>query len=74
MLVAASWIGFLLGYAVSSHTGGKSAVAAKAPAAGGYGLPSGGAAKAPAVGGYGLPLDKGSGKRGAGEGTGAPPR
>ena len=69
LLVAAAWIGFLLGYAVSSHTGAKS-VAATAPAAGGYGQPSGAETKAPAAGAYGQPLDAGSGKRGAG----APPR
>ena len=36
VVVAVAWIGFLLGYAVSSHTGAKPA-SAQAPAAGGYG-------------------------------------
>lgn len=62
--VAAAWIGFMLGYAVSAHTGVKPAAAAQAPAAGGYGCP-------PAKG-----LEKGgrAEKSGAGERTGAAPR
>lgn len=36
VVVTAAWIGFLLGYAMSSHTGVKPTTAAKA-AAGGYG-------------------------------------
>jgi len=50
IVVVATWIGFLFGYAVSSHSGGAKQVAGGAPAAesagaGGYG--------APAAGGYG---------------------
>ena len=42
IIVAATWIGFLMGYAVSSHTGGAKQVAAGTPVAesagaGGYG-------------------------------------
>ena len=42
MMVTAAWIGFLMGYAVSSHSGGAKPVADGAPAAesagaGGYG-------------------------------------
>jgi len=42
MMVTAAWIGFLMGYAVSSHTGGAKPTADGAPAAesagaGGYG-------------------------------------
>lgn len=42
LIVTAVWIGFLMGYAVSSHTGGAKPVAGGAPAAesagaGGYG-------------------------------------
>lgn len=42
LIVTAVWIGFLMGYAVSSHTGGATPVAGGAPAAesagaGGYG-------------------------------------
>jgi hypothetical protein len=42
VVVAASWIGFLMGYAVSAHTGGAKIVAGAEPApvsagAGGYG-------------------------------------
>jgi len=57
VVVAAAWIGFLLGYSMSAHTGTKSAGTPAAasggyggarPAAGGYG----GGAK-PAAGGYG---------------------
>jgi len=49
VVVTATWIGFMLGYSMSAHTGAKPAVSA-APAAesGGYG---GGAR--PAAGGYG---------------------
>jgi hypothetical protein len=47
--VTAAWIGFLLGYSMSAHTGAKPAVAgAPAAASGGYG----GSAR-PAAGGYG---------------------
>ncbi|MFH1603661.1 MAG: hypothetical protein ABIH03_07120 [Pseudomonadota bacterium] len=58
--VTAAWIGFMLGYSMSAHTGAKATVAgapavesgsvggsANTPAAGGYG----GGAKAPAAGG-----------------------
>ena len=41
LIVTATWIGFLTGYAVSSHTGGKQlatgAPAAESAGAGGYG-------------------------------------
>lgn len=42
VIVTVAWIGFLMGYAVSSHTGGAKQVAAGTPAAesagaGGYG-------------------------------------
>jgi len=40
MVVVALWLGFLFGYAVSSHSGTKGAPAAaveEAPSAGGYG-------------------------------------
>lgn len=42
VVVAASWIGFLMGYAMSAHTGGAKTVATGEPApvsagAGGYG-------------------------------------
>ena len=42
VVVAAAWIGFLMGYAMSAHTGGAKAVAGETPApvsagAGGYG-------------------------------------
>ena len=40
LIVTATWIGFLTGYAVSSHTGGAKPAADGAPAAesaGGYG-------------------------------------
>ena len=37
IVVTGAWIGFLFGYAVSSHTGAKPASAEKAAAAGGYG-------------------------------------
>jgi hypothetical protein len=49
VVVTAAWIGFMLGYSMSAHTGAKPAVAG-APAAdsGGYG-----ASKRPAAGGYG---------------------
>ncbi len=46
IVVTAAWIGFLLGYAVSSHTDAKSASAGQA-AAGGYGkMPAKGAGRA----------------------------
>ena len=59
IVVAAAWIGFLLGYSMSAHTGAKSA-ATPAAASGGYGGgakpaasgDSGGGAR-PAAGGYG---------------------
>jgi hypothetical protein len=48
--VTAAWIGFLLGYSMSAHTGAKPAVAgAPAAASGGYG----GSAPPAASGGYG---------------------
>ena len=41
IIVTAAWIGFLMGYAVSSHTGGKQVAvgtpAAESAGAGGYG-------------------------------------
>lgn len=42
MMITATWIGFLMGYAVSSHTGGATPAGDRAPAAesagaGGYG-------------------------------------
>ena len=42
IIVTATWIGFLMGYAVSSHSGGAQLVAAETPVAesagaGGYG-------------------------------------
>jgi hypothetical protein len=41
LIVTAAWIGFLMGYAVSSHTGGNQATvgapAAESAGAGGYG-------------------------------------
>lgn len=42
MMIAAAWIGFLMGFAVSSHSGGATPAADAAPAvesagAGGYG-------------------------------------
>lgn len=56
ILVASTWIGFLMGYSMSAHTGGGSksgagAAAENAPVsagAGGYGAPAGAGA-----GGYG---------------------
>ncbi len=49
LVVAAAWIGFMLGYTMSAHTGTKPPEAgAPAVASGGYG-----AAKRPAAGGYG---------------------
>jgi len=49
--VAAAWIGFMLGYSMSAHTGAKPAVAGAPAASGGYGgAPAGGK---PAAGGYG---------------------
>ena len=61
VVVTAAWIGFMLGYSMSAHTGAKPAqAAAPSAASGGYGSgakPSssggyGGGAK-PAAGGYG---------------------
>lgn len=54
MVVAAAWIGFMLGYTMSAHTGVKS-VAAGAPAAasGGYGGTASAPSGKPAAGGYG---------------------
>lgn len=57
VVVAAVWVGFLLGYSMSAHTGAKPAQAGTpAPVSGGYG--GGQAATAakpakPAAGGYG---------------------
>jgi len=48
IVVTAGWIGFLLGYAVSSHTGAKPP-SGEQSATGGYGKPPGKAA----TGGYG---------------------
>jgi len=65
--VTGAWIGFLFGYAVSSHTGEKPASAEKAAAAGGYGRVP---AKAAAAGGYGRVPAKGAGQPGAAESKG----
>jgi hypothetical protein len=60
VVVAAVWIGFLLGYSMSAHTGAKPAHTAKpaqagTPAAvsGGYGGGQAATAAKPAAGGYG---------------------
>lgn len=51
VVVAAAWIGFMLGYSMATHTGTKPAPMA-APASGGYGgVPAG--QKPAASGGYG---------------------
>jgi len=52
IVIVAAFLGFLIGYSVSSYTGYKKVgMGAGAPAAGGYGAPGG----APAAGGYGAP-------------------
>ena len=66
IVVTGAWIGFLFGYAVSSHTGAKPASAEKGAAAGGYGRVP---AKA-AAGGYGRVPAKGFGQSGAAESKG----
>ena len=66
IVVTGAWIGFLFGYAVSSHTGVKPASAEKA-AAGGYGRVP---AKGAAAGGYGRVPAKGVGQPGAAESKG----
>ena len=54
VVVAAAWIGFMLGYSMSAHTGAKPAVAgAPAAASGGYGGAQPAASGKPAAGGYG---------------------
>jgi len=54
VVVAAAWIGFLLGYSMSAHTGVKPAAAgAPAAASGGYGAAPPAAGGKPAAGGYG---------------------
>lgn len=66
IVVTAAWIGFLLGYAMSSHTGAKPASAQEA-AAGGYGKVP---AQKAAAGGYGkVPAQK-SGQGGVAESKG----
>ncbi|GAB4419414.1 MAG: hypothetical protein OHK0032_15300 [Thermodesulfovibrionales bacterium] len=60
IVIVAAFLGFLIGYSVSSYTGYKSVgMGAGAPAAGGYGAPTAGGygspAGAPAAGGYGAP-------------------
>lgn len=47
--VTAAWIGFMLGYSMSAHTGAKPAQAGAPAASGGYG----GSARPVASGGYG---------------------
>ena len=54
VVVTAAWIGFMLGYSMSAHTGAKPAVAGTpAAASGGYGGAQRPAAGKPAAGGYG---------------------
>jgi hypothetical protein len=54
VVVAAAWIGFMLGYSMSAHTGAKPAVAgAPAAVSGGYGGAQPAARGKPAAGGYG---------------------
>ena len=54
VVVAAVWIGFLLGYSMSAHTGAKPGQAGTpAAASGGYGGGPAAAAAKPAAGGYG---------------------
>jgi len=60
IVIVAAFLGFLIGYSVSSYTGYKKVgMGAGAPAAGGYGAPAGGGygapGGAPAAGGYGAP-------------------
>jgi hypothetical protein len=63
VVVAAAWIGFMLGYSMSAHTGAKSAQAgAPAAASGGYGA----SARPAASGGYGGTRPAASGKPAAG--------
>lgn len=62
VVVTAAWIGFMLGYSMSAHTGAKPAVAgAPAAASGGYG-----GAQPAASGGYGGAQPAASGKPAAG--------
>jgi hypothetical protein len=62
VVVAATWIGFMLGYSMSAHTGAKQASAgAPAAAGGGYG-----ASARPASGGYGGAQPAARGKPAAG--------
>ncbi len=52
IVIVAAFLGFLIGYSVSSYTGYKRVgMGAGAPAAGGYGAPGG----TPSAGGYGAP-------------------
>ena len=54
VVVAAAWIGFMLGYSMAAHTGAKSVQAgAPAAASGGYGGTRPAASGKPAAGGYG---------------------
>ncbi len=54
VVVTAAWIGFMLGYSMSAHTGAKPTVAgAPAAASGGYGGAQRPAGGKPAAGGYG---------------------
>lgn len=77
MLLIVAWLSFLIGYAVSSHTGYKHRVAETPAGVGGYGAPAGGYGApsggygAPAAGGYGAPAAGGYGAPAAG-GYGAP--
>ncbi len=54
VVVTAAWIGFMLGYSMSAHTGAKPAQAGTpAAASGGYGGSRPAAGGKPAAGGYG---------------------
>ena len=54
VVVVAAWIGFMLGYSMSAHTGAKPAQAGvPAAASGGYGGAKPAAVGKPAAGGYG---------------------
>ena len=54
LVVAAAWIGFMLGYSMSAQTGAKPALAGTpAAASGGYGGGTPAPSAKPAAGGYG---------------------
>ncbi len=54
VVVVAAWIGFMLGYSMSAHTGAKPAQAGMpAAASGGYGGNQPATGAKPAAGGYG---------------------